>query len=71
MMKRILKTQTNMIASWINLASADYNNYCEDDEGVSGKNIELVGDSENTLDFGTSAGTDDCPRTYVSDFLPG
>lgn len=59
-------------SSWINLASADYNNYCENDDGASGKDIELVSGSKNTLDFGTSAGSDDCTSpVFESDFLPG
>ena len=56
--------------SWVNLADADYNNYCENDNGASGKDIELVSNSENTLDFGTSAGSDDC-TVFESDYLPG
>lgn len=58
--------------SWINLASTDYNNYCENLEAVSGKDIELVGGSENTLDFGTSAESDDCALpVFESHYLPG
>ena len=45
--------------SWSSLSTADHLNYCEDDDGATGKNIDKVGGSVNSLKYGTSAGSND------------
>lgn len=61
-------------SSWDDLSNASYNNYCENDNGATGKDIDNVSGSVNNLKFGTSASADDCvgsPTTFESDYLPG
>lgn len=59
-------------ASWGDLSTANYLTYCENDNGVSGKDIMKVSGSVNNLKFGTSATTDDCTASvFESDYLPG
>ena len=59
--------------SWSSLSTADHLNYCEDDDGATGKNIDKVGGSVNSLKYGTSAGSsDDCTSSnFESDWMYG
>lgn len=59
-------------AAWADLSTATNLNYCENDNGVTGKDIDKVGGSVNSLTFGTSALADDCTTSvFESDYLPG
>lgn len=59
-------------SAWADLSTANYLNYCENDSGVTGKDIDKVSGSVNSLTFGTSTLADDCTTSvFDSDYLPG
>ena len=58
--------------TWYALSNAGNLNYCENDGGATGKDIDKVSGSVNNLKYGSTGSADDCTSSqYGSDSIPG